>query len=76
MTASPLAEIFVAVFDLFRSSLVAGAAADAKAKKKKGREKQEDVYAEYYQQERGEPAPPELLAAFREVEDEVSHAAP
>ena len=36
----------------------------------------EDVYAEYYRQERGEPAPAELLAAFREVEDEVSHAAP
>jgi hypothetical protein len=36
----------------------------------------EDVYAEYYQQQRGESAPAELLAAFREVEDEVSHAAP
>jgi len=36
----------------------------------------EDVYAEYYQQQRGDVAPAELLAAFREVEDEVSHAAP
>ena len=36
----------------------------------------EDIYAAYYQQERGEPAPDDLLAAFREVEDEVSHAAP
>ncbi len=36
----------------------------------------EDIYAEYYQQQHGEPAPEQLLAAFREVEDEVSHAAP
>ncbi len=36
----------------------------------------EDIYRAYYEQERGEPAPEELLAAFREVEDEVSHAAP
>jgi len=33
-----------------------------------------DVYGHYYQQERGEAAPEELLAAFRQVEDEVSHA--
>lgn len=36
----------------------------------------EDIYAAYYESERGEPAPDDLLAAFREVEDEVSHAAP
>lgn len=36
----------------------------------------EDIYAEYYRQERGREAPDELLAAFREVEDEVSHASP
>ncbi|MDH3538991.1 MAG: exonuclease SbcCD subunit D C-terminal domain-containing protein [Acidimicrobiia bacterium] len=36
----------------------------------------EDVYAAYYEHERGEPAPDALLRAFREVEDEVSHAAP
>ena len=36
----------------------------------------EDIYAAYYEHERGEPAPDDLLAAFREVEDEVSHATP
>jgi len=36
----------------------------------------DDVYAEYYQQERGEPAPAELLAAFRQVEESVGHASP
>ena len=36
----------------------------------------EDIYAAYYERERGEPAPDDLLAAFREVEDEVSHATP
>jgi len=36
----------------------------------------EDIYAEYYQHERGETAPPELLAAFRQVQDEVMHASP
>ncbi|NNC93664.1 MAG: exonuclease subunit SbcD, partial [Acidimicrobiia bacterium] len=36
----------------------------------------EDIYAAYYERERGQPAPDALLAAFREVEDEVSHAAP
>ncbi len=34
----------------------------------------EDVYAAYYEQERGEPAPAALLAAFRHVEEEVGHA--
>lgn len=33
-----------------------------------------EVYAEYYQQERGEVASDELLAAFRDVEDEVASA--
>ncbi len=36
----------------------------------------DEVYAEYYERERGEPASDELLAAFREVADEVAHAAP
>jgi exonuclease SbcD len=34
----------------------------------------DDVYAEYYRLERGEEAPADLLAAFREVQDEVAHA--
>ena len=36
----------------------------------------EDIYAEYYQHERGEEAPAELLAAFRQVQDQVMHASP
>ncbi len=34
----------------------------------------DQVYAEYYAHERGEPAPDDLLAAFRQVADEVAHA--
>jgi exonuclease SbcD len=34
----------------------------------------DDIYAEYHRLERGEDPPPELLAAFREVQDEVTHA--
>jgi exonuclease SbcD len=33
-----------------------------------------DIYAAYYEQDRGEPAPDQLLAAFRAVEDEVLNA--
>ena len=36
----------------------------------------EDIYAEYYRLERGDDPPAELLAAFRDVQDEVSHASP
>ena len=34
----------------------------------------DQVYAEYHERERGETASEELLAAFREVSDEVAHA--
>lgn len=34
----------------------------------------DQVYAEYYERERGEPASEDLLAAFREVADEAAHA--
>ena len=36
----------------------------------------DQVYAEFRERERGEPASEELLATFREVSDEVEHATP
>ncbi len=47
---------------------------DEPAQGSRGQLPWEDVYAEYYQHERGEEPPAELLEAFRQVQDEVLHA--